>query len=778
MTHSRIRDQFPEAYGRWVVRWRWPVLLVSLLIFAGSIVGATRIVISADNDVFFDEDNPQLLALEQFEETYIKEEGILFVIAPDDKNVFSRETLAAIEWLTNECWQIPYCVRVDSLTNYQNTYAEEDDIVVESLVVNAPDLTDADLIRIREVALSEPLMVGRSLSPEGHVATIYAVMELPGLNQDERVESLSMMNELVAELKENFPGIQVYLNGGAVTAQKFNDFTNRDMATLVPLMYLVILLLIPLALRSVVASIAASTMILLSVGTAFGLTGWSGMLFTAPSAAMPHMVMSLAVADCIHILVVLLNEMRRGKEKHEAIVESIRVSLGPVFLTSFTTAIGLLSMNFSPVPPIRDFGNSVTLGVMAAFFFSVGYLPALVAILPMRVKAKTSTTQGVAHNPLGRFVVNNRSMLLVAGALMTIGLALMVPRNEFKNNWTKWFDESTEFRQDLKFIRENLSGANTMEFSLGAGESSGISNPEYLAKLDEFANWIRTQPSVDHVMSYTDIIKRLNKNMHNDDDAYYRIPESRELAAQYLLLYEMSLPYGNDLNNQINVDKSATRLTVLTDNVDSSELNMMRKSYEKWLRDNAPEAMWAEATSDSVMFASIAENTIKSLVISVPFALILVSLTLLIAFRSLKFGLLSMIPNLTPLIMAYGMWGMMVGRINFGLACVAGLSIGIVVDDTVHFMSKYLRGRREHGYSSEEAVLYAFDSVGRAMIITSVVLVCGFMVLAMSLFRFNSNMGMLAAITITFALLSDLLFLPPVLMLLDRKPSTASTKDS
>lgn len=768
MAGDEERVPYAEIYSRWVIRWRWPVVVLSVLAVLACGAGAPRITISDNYRVFFDNNNPMLAALDAFENTYVREENAVFVLAPDDGNVFTRETLQAIHDLTEEMWQIPFTLRVDSITNFQHTYAAgEDDLVVEDLVEDPASLTDEDLARIREVALSEPLLVDRMISPDGHATMVYAVQQLPGKHGGERAPAIEKLRAIAAEFQANHPDIHLAQQGSLVLSHSFSEHTAKDGATLFPLMYLIILILIPIALRSVSSSIAAALTILCSVIAAAGLAGWSGLLFTATASAMPHLVMTLAVADCIHILEAAVLAQRRGLSKQEAIVESMRISAAPVMFTNLTTVFGLLSLNFSPVPPMRDFGTMTAMGVAATYVLTMTLLPALIAVLPSRIK-RSAPGASPEHSRIGPFVIRHRNALLVFGAVLTLGLGVFVPLNDFDNNWIEWFDEDTQFRKDTQFMRDNLSGSNTVEFSIGAEGPTGISDPAYLAKLDEFANWLRARPEVDHVTSIADIMKRLNKNMHADDPAHYRIPENRELAAQYLLLYEMSLPYGLDLNAQINVDKSASRLTIVTDNLSSIALNRARRDYEAWLNSNAPPHMHAEATSNSVMFASIAENTIRSLVVGAPGALLAVSLSLIVAFRSVKFGLLSMIPNLMPLVMAYGVWALLVGHIDFGLAAVASVTTGVVVDDTVHFMTKYLRARRSMGYSPEQAVIYSFDIVGRAVIITSIVLIAGFGVLTLSSFEFNVNMGLLSAITIAFAMLAELLFLAPILLLFDR----------
>jgi len=260
--------------------------------------------------------------------------------------------------------------------------------------------------------------------------------------------------------------------------------------------------------------------------------------------------------------------------------------------------------------------------------------------------------------------------------------------------------------------------------------------------------------------------------MHGDDNAWYRLPEARELAAQYLLLYEMSLPYGLDLNNQINIDKSATRMTVMLKNTTTNTVLALEKRAQGWLKDNVPVSMRNDGASPTIMFSHIGERNIKSMLLGTTTALILISIILVFSLRSLKIGLLSLIPNLIPAAMAFGVWGMAVGQVGLALSIVTGMTLGIVVDDTVHFLSKYLRARREKNLNAQDAVRYAFNTVGLALVVTSLVLIAGFLVLTYSSFTLNSDMAFMTAVTIVFALIADFLLLPPLLMAFDRKENS------
>jgi len=369
---------------------------------------------------------------------------------------------------------------------------------------------------------------------------------------------------------------------------------------------------------------------------------------------------------------------------------------------------------------------------------------------------------------LGEWVINKRGVLLLTMAVITVVMLSFIPKNELNDEFVKYFSEEIEFRRDSDFASENLSGLYLIDYSLDSGESGAVSDPEFMQTVEDFANWYRSQPEVIHVNVLTDVFKRLNRSMHGDDEAAYKLPESRELAAQYLLLYEMSLPYGLDLNNQVNVDKASTRMTVMMYNISTSQVLDLEQRALDWLQTNARLSMQKTGASPTVMFSHIGYRNIRSMLFGTVVALILISFILIFALRSFKIGLLSLVPNLVPAGLAFGLWGISDGQVGMGLSVVTGMTLGIVVDDTVHFLSKYMRARREKGLSSEDAVRYAFRTVGLALVVTSFVLAAGFLVLSMSAFNMNADMAIMTAFTIMFAILADFILLPPLLMKLDK----------
>jgi hypothetical protein len=308
---------------------------------------------------------------------------------------------------------------------------------------------------------------------------------------------------------------------------------------------------------------------------------------------------------------------------------------------------------------------------------------------------------------------------------------------------------------------------DSIGYELTSGEPGGVNDPAFLAKVEAFAQWWRAQPEVTHVLTFTDVIKRLNRTMHGDDPAWYRIPEDRELAAQYVLLYELSLPVGLDLNTLVDFDKSSVRLVASVKNQASRELIALERRASAWLEANAPGISTGPGTGVSMIFAQLSQDNIFSMMEGALVSAILISLTMILSLRSFKFGFVSLIPNLLPAAIAYGIWGMTVGQVNLAVAAVFSVSSGIVIDDTIHFLSKYLRARRIDGKSPADAVRYSFNTTGTALFVNTAVLVLGFLVLTVSDFSVNSSLGLMTALIIGIALIFDLLFLPALLLKVD-----------
>ena len=763
-------DAFAVGFTKFLIRIRWLVILASIAVAGYVSTGTQYLAYSNNYRTFFSDENPELRNFEEFQATYTKNDNFLFVLVPKDGgDVFNNDTLAAVGELTEEAWQLPYATRVDSVTNFQYTYAIEDDLIVEDLIPEPGETSEEELAQKRDVAIAEPLLFGQIISKDTKATAVSATLIYPEQSLSEVPEAVAEARALRDKILAAHPNVDIYLSGTSMLNNAFSEAVQADFMLLIPIMILVIIAITAIAVRSVSATFATVLLVILSTMVAMGWAGFVGIKLAGPSPSATIVILTLAIADSIHILMSVRAAMRAGLAKRDAIIEGMRINFLAVSITSLTTIVGFMSLNFSDSPPFRDLGNISAVGIVAAWAFSLTLLPALLSIIPFRVPAAPDgQVQGRIMTGLANVVIGHyRKFFVVLGAIC-VTLVAFIPQNELRDEFVKYFDQRIEFRRDTDDIVKYFGFYQT-EYSLKAPGPGEITNPDYLRKLEAFTEWLRADPRIVHVYSVSDIMKRLNKNLNGDDPSFYRLPEEQDLAAQYLLLFELSLPFGLDLNDRINVDKSATRLTAtMRGDVSTKDIRQLLRDTEEWMAANAPD-LAAPATGPQIMFTFIAQRNVESMVRGTTIAIVLIAIVMIFALRSLPLGLLSMVPNGLPILSAFGAWAILNGQVGFSVAAVASISLGIVIDDTVHFLTKYQRALREKGLSVPDSIRYAFSTVGLAIFVNTIILGVGFAILTFSAFKINLELGLLTTMSIVFAFILDFLFLPALLLMVAGK---------
>ena len=665
-----------NSYGEFLLRHRFVALFILLLATFGLSSGAQFLYFDNDYRVFFGKDNPQLKAFEKVQQTYTKIDNVNFAIDPLTGSANDPAVLAGVEALTEMAWQLPFSIRVDSLSNYQHTEVDGDDLIVRDLFMNGSELSADEMQLVNEISTTEPSLSGKIHDSQHRATSVNVTIQLPGKTADEVAVVAKAARELAATIEADYP-IKIRLSGVIFLNNAFMESSMRDMGTLIPAMYLVILIVAYALLRSFTATILVLIVIIPSITVAMGFGGWMGIGLTPPSASAPTIITTLAVADSIHLLVVMLNRMRDGHDKRESLLYSLRVNAKPIFLTSVTTALGFLSLNFSDSPPFHDLGNITAFGVMAAWVYAVVLLPILISFMPIKPKGnlqKLDTKMSV----IGTFIADKYKAVLSVSVVISVCLLALIPLNEINDDFVKYFDESVEYRQDTDWVSANLTGANLIQFNLQSGEPNGVSDPAFIQTVADFTEWALNEEVVTHVQSISDTFKRLNRDLNEGNETFYSIPETRDLAAQYLLLYELSLPFGLDMNNQLDISKSSTQVVVTLDDMTTKELRSWVARAENYLAETHNTNL--TAVGPTVMFAYISERNIESMLIGTLIAVFLISGVILIALRDIQLGLISLIPNLLPAALAFGVWGALVGQVNMAVAVVAGMALGVVVD--------------------------------------------------------------------------------------------------
>ena len=732
----------------------------------------------SDYRVWFDSENPDLKAMDEHQAIYNREDILIVLVKSKSGNLWTNANLETLSKLTKELWTVDYTNRVDGLANFNYTLAKGDDLKVSEFLSDLP--YDAKkLEEKKKLVLEDPLMtkflISQKLDMTQITMKIIAPQDFPNAFPDAKAATLKVVEKITKENSD----FQVMLAGSVMLNNAFLEFAMNDQKTLVPLMFLFIVITMTLMLRSVVGMLLPMIVLITSIIFPMLLfMGIFGMPLNNASANTMQLMVAIAIADSIHIMAVFLRNMRHGMTREEAIIDTLDKNYLACLLTSVTTAIGFYSLVTQSMPPFRDLGLFAGTGTVYAWFASIFTLPALLAVIPFKKHPKAASADfedGVPTKGYERFVdfiFKYKRAILIVWIISCVGSVAYLFKINVDNNTMAYFDKKSDFRIASDYIDKNILGTMPFEFNFRAGGTGKAYEPEFLNKVEKFTNYLMSKPeyAFTHVSSILDIVKRMNKTMHAEDPKEYRIPipekgtDTRKLIAQYMFLYKSNLPQGSDVTNLIDADDSMVRITGFARAQTSNEQVKNAKEINAWLDKEIPEVK-ARAIGIPVMFALLMSQAIPGMIVSMLTSFLLITVSMIWGFKSLKIGLLSMIPNVWPVLFLYGLLGVTGYTVDLGVSVVGMITLGIAVDDTIHFLAKFLRAHRS-GKNNKEAILHTLRETGGALIMTSVILVVGFGILIFSGFLINANMGMLSAIIIALALLADFVITPAVLITL------------
>ena len=751
-----------------IIRYRPLCIIISLLILAGLAQGLSKINFNPDINAFFPENDTLTTSHLSIEDTYSSMDNAVIGIGVKEGTVFTNEILSLIEDLTEKAWKTPHSLRVDSLSNYSYVSADGDDLYIEPFLEGSSTY-DLKTLKEKELIIEEEeLAYGAIISKDKKTSLINIVFDPPRKDiEAEYQESLNYVLGFLEEARKNHPEVDLIISGIVYMEYQSPMLLKAQMPKLMPTAILVILLTLFLLLRSLVAVAGSFLVILMSVVSAMGSIGFMSGDIAQPFIMVPILIATLAVADCVHLFTLYFQNLDSSRKSKEAMLESLKLNLQPLFLTSLTTAIGFLSLNLAPVEPLRGIGNGVAVGVFLAFIFTVLLLAPIVSYFNVKQSKNINFQKNIARK-LGRFSIKNYKRLLVIVPVISCFLMAFIPLNKTNDNPLEFYSERyTTSAADSKWISQRIGGTFPVSYELN---SQGIvSDPEFLREVDKFSEWLASNKEVLHVSSLSKIMKNLNKTLHGKQEEWNIIPTEPDLSAQYLFFYEMSLPYGLDLTNSISQNKESIKLVASLKELGSLEYREFAKRVENYASQNMPEDMVSIGTGTRPIFAFMSNMLITQLIYALGIGIVLITATIILFFRSLRYGMLTSVTNLLPIGVAFGIWAIVSGEISMLVGIGMGTTLGIIVDFTVHFLSKYLHARRQKNLSAEEAVEYAFETVGFALIITSFSLILGFLVLLQAFFIPIHGFVLFSSIAFLSALIIDLLLFPALLITWDKR---------
>ena len=754
-----------ERFCRFIIFHKKKTLVIGLILIAIITSGASFLETPTGYRAFVENDQPNYADILDLEEKYGMIDTLSFVIKPNEGDIFQKDVLKLIKELTEISWQTPHSTRVNSLTNHQYTTVDGDDINISDFVDSVESLDNSDLKELKELALKEKTLVNFILSKSAKVSFINIYLDVP--DQEGFEKPINFAEKQKKLFSEKYPEIFVTVAGSARYSHNFQTTARTDATTMYPGFLILIIFLSYIFLRSALASILSLTIIFLSILPSIGTVGWLGFEVQPPLIMAPIIILTIALAHSIHILSIALTNMSEGMNKEQAMIESMKINFTPVFLTSFTTAVGMAGVNFGKIPAFSEMANTVVIGSGYSFIFSVTLLPALFMIMPIKSHGSPRFVLGIL-NSLGKLIYKFKFYFITFIGLASILLANQITNLYFDDDFDSYFDRVDDWVEVKNIVNDEFGSSFFIFANISSEKTDGITSPRYLEKLDEFAKWLEAQDEVTTVTTVADVIKTLNKNMNGGSEEYYSIPNDKSLNAQYLLLYEFSVPYGMDLKNQMTADKAESRLLIRMNMITSRESILFNEKVNLWNEENLGTFKSRGVVGIPIMMPYVYRENTNGLMRGLLFSFSLIVIVIGLSLRSFRFGLISIVPNIVPFVLAYGILAMFTHIVSFSHTVSILISIGLVVDATIHFLTKFKKANTLN-LSQEDAIQYCFKYVGYPIVIASICLFCGFLFLLQSSFMTNFILGGMCALIIILALFIDLLLLPALLLLFGKK---------
>jgi len=716
--------------------------------------------------IWYASTDPLIKQLDKFERTFGNDELVILAVYKES-GLFDTETLEYIRKLTEDAWEIADVIRVDSISNYNYTFGEDDDINIEPFFPEDA-ITESDVQRIKKLAFQDKRLINYLISQNGKMVIIYA--NLRPLYDGGRLD-YGIITKSAKDLVKKIPppkGVRVIVSGMAPVTDAYKTVSREDLGIILPILVLTIVGFLFYTFRSKVGVVLPICIIILSVICTFSFFGFVNYSFNNLSSTIPGILTAICIADTVHILATFFMSYAKNGKVAQSVKVSLRKNLGPTILTTISTAIGFGTLYVSEIIPIKELGASSAFGTGVAWFLTIFLLCPLFFMLPTKIFDRQTVRKGNSQ-----FFTKKRSQMIVSWIfkfrkIIVIGFILtsafcvyLASKNEVSSDPLKYFAKDYPIRVDFAFIRKNLNGIRGPEIVIHSEKTGGVKDIRFLEKVVEFDAWINKHIlKVTKTISVVDIVKQMNKVFNGGKEEYYKIPDSNDKVAQFLFLYSLNLPAGQGLSNIVSVDYESLRLTLFW-NIKKSHISL--EQINKINAKAKEMGLKAYVSGQMPMYQRLNGYVVRTFTTSMTWALILVTLFMMFAFRSIKLGILSMFPNVIPITFGAGLMYLRGTTLDIGTAINVSVCLGVVVDDTIHFLFDYNRNRKE-GYSINDSLVNVFINTAPALVLTTLILTVGFGLFFFSNFTPNVNFGLFCSVIFSFALIVDLIFLPALLL--------------
>lgn len=766
-SHNSKADISQSLAGNFVSK-RWLYLLLVAVASLINLAGILRLDFDTSLDALLSRNDPYLDEYRQFQTEFPVPLEIIVLFVPEPgQTAFSRPVLDAMADLAGRYETLPYASHVSTLISYFSPERQR-------RLFERPytDYSEEELAELQDWALSERLLTNNLLAADASLAFASISLDADTASPAERLELANAAIALRDDLRAAHPELGIHISSDVLLEQSSQQAMIDDLTTLLPFVILVCVLVIAYCFRSATLGLAILAHAIFSLLLTIGSLGLLGFSFNSISIIAPLVVVIIAVANSVHIISIFQQAMQGGQDKLAAMTTSLAYNLRPISLAAITTAIGFSSLNLCSSPAIQDFGRIVAIGIVYAYLLTLALLPALLIWLARKAPRGSMFLQKELASLVDFGRRHDRPLFIVCTALAVLTLMLL-PLNETDFNRMDFISSDSDVRAYYDIVSERIERGPRISYAVDTGSIDGAIEPAFLRQLEQFSDWLASQPGVESAASVVDVVKTVNRVQHQEDPAYYVIPDDINDVANYLNGYATVQSQDFPLSGFINEDWSTVTLFVAANPMSNQELIDLDEALSAEFGARFSDAELLHG-SGLLLFARMDELVTVELLQGYSLSLALITLCLVIGLGSLYFGILSVIPNLLPATIVFGVWALLVGQLDPFVMMLFSISIGLVVDDTVHILSHYLEGR-QLGCSQDEAISHAIKVAGPALSITTMVLAFGTTILiAANTLYFQQSAKLLVPIVI-LALVLDLLYLPTILRRFDKKSHPTPT---
>ncbi|MDY6903168.1 MAG: MMPL family transporter [Thermodesulfobacteriota bacterium] len=715
---------------------------------------------------------------------------------------------------------VPYLKDVNSLITARHTWGNEDELNVEDLLEGWPEERQVDFDLLKKQVMNNPNYINYLVSPDGKTTAVILEADveyvegatntmdaLEGfddaafsgtskdkpskavedesngyLSQAQNEELVRGVNKVMGEYEAD--GFELALAGGPVILNIFNNYTMLDMRRCFSLSFIVITFFMSILFRRVAGVVLPAIIVFAADFSALGLMAWFDVSFKMTTTVLPSFLLCVGVADSVHILAIFFKQLDKGHAKEDAIAYALGHSGLAVVLTTMTTAAALLSFSFAELTALGDLGLFAAIGVLLALVYTLVILPSALALLPL--KRKTPKAESSGKSIMDRVLlwianISTRYPFRIVGcsfAFFTVAL-IFVFNLQYSDNIVEYFPDDLPIKKDIQFIDRHLNGIMQVEVVIDTKKENGLYEPDLLNRIEKMAaafdGYELPGIYVGKIITITDILKETHKALNENQNAFYRIPQDYNTIAQEFLLFENA--GSDDLESIVDTQFSKTRASFKVPWVDSVILDTLIQDLHNQLPPFFGDTADITITGMAALMARTISAALNSMAKSYVLAFGVITVMMVLLVGQLKTGLVSMIPNVFPIVYTMGLMGAMNVPLDMTSLMIGSIAMGLVVDDTVHFIYNFQKYYYKTG-NAYEAVRLTMVGVGRALLITSVVLSCGFFILFTASLTHIVRFGFFTGITIILALFADFLLAPALMIIITgahrRKPVTVS----